>query len=256
MGDFILREEKKMELKDFITFLERNITEEAFEAMALIFAERHGYKITGCNFNLRDNVKIYKLHRWLTSDECYMVVNYYNNFLAASDYPRDDFMIVDDNVDTLMCLCDSLYSTERIDSRVPKCLKDICNCIFEFTKYPLKYFNFECQNKFYEHIYSRHKKAEDNYLENLMRMFQKCKKETLTELTNTGLLKSKNDWKEKTNTATLTYDDGSSRQFCFVFQYDGMVEVSEKNTMRLFCMYIAEDNDIQKFKERVLRFVI
>lgn len=74
--------------------------------------------------------------------------------------------------------------------------------------------------------------------------------------TNKGLLKSKNDWKEKTNTATLTYDDGSSRRFCFVFQYDGMVEVSEKNTMRLFCMYITEDNGIQKFKERVLHFVI
>ncbi len=243
-----------MELKNFIAFLENNVTEEAFEAMALHFAKRR-YNIIGCNFNLRDNVKIYKLCHWYTSDECYMVVNYYNEFLDAELYPKDSYMIVENNIDTLMYLCNELYCSDRIKSRVPYCLKEICNCIFEFTRYPLQYFDYECENKFYDIISKKHEKQEEMYLENLRVLFQKCTRELLEELKNCGLLLNDKDWNKRTNTLTLTNKNGVKNQYLLRFEIDGSVEFTDKNTMLGFDSYIVEEADIQKFKERVLRFV-
>ena len=243
-----------MELKEFTSFLENSITEEAFEAMVLHFAKQH-YDIIGCNFNIRDNVKIYKLHRRYAGEECYMVINYYNEILDADMYPKDEYMIAENNVDTLMCLSDALYLSDRIRSRMPQCLKDICNCVFSLTKYPLKYFGYECQNKFYDHILNKHEKSEENYIDSLIQVFQKCKKETLSVLEDNKLLANKKDWDNRRDTVTLTYPNNNTQKFQFIFDIDGLVTVTNQKTQGGFCCYIVDDADIKKFRDRVLRFV-
>ncbi len=243
-----------MELKEFIEFLKSNINEEAFEAMALHFAKQH-YDIIGCDFNIRDNVKIYKLHRRYAGEECCLVINYYNEMLDASMYPKDEYMIAENNVDTLMCLSDALFLSDRIRARMPHCLKDICNCVFSLTKYPLKYFGYECQNKFYDHILNKHEKSEENYLEKLRLVFQKCIKETLLLLNESGLLANKKDWNSRNDTVTITYANGSTKCFQFFFEMDGLCTFENKETGGGFCCFIVDDTDIKRFIDRVLRFV-
>jgi len=243
-----------MELKEFTNFLENSITEEAFEAMALHFAKQH-YDIIGCDFNIRDNVKIYKLHRRYAGEECYLVINYYNENLDASMYPKDEYMIAENNIDTLMCLSDALYLSDRIRARMPYCLKDICNYVFSLTKYPLKYYSYECQNKFYDYILNKHEKSEENYLEKLCHIFQKCKKETLSLLNESGLLANKKDWNSRNNIVTITYANGNTECFQFFFEMDGLVTVTNKEKQGGFCCYIVDDTDIKRFVDRVLRLV-
>jgi len=133
--------------------------------------------------------------------------------------------------------------------------RKLSNCVFGFTKYTLKYFNYECRNKFFDHILNKHEKSENNYLKYLGFLFQRCKTETLDTLTDCGLLLSKKDWNKKTNTVTLTYENGKTAQYHFRFEFDGMAIFCKKGTERSFAIYIVDDTDIQRFKERVLKAV-
>lgn len=243
-----------MELNDFIECLKNNMNEEVFEAMALHFAKQH-YDIIGCNFNIRDNVKIYKLHRRYAGEECYLVINYYNEILDARYYPKEEYMIAENNADTLMLLSESLYLSDRIRSRMPHCLKNVCNYVFALTKYPLKYFHYECENKFYDYILNKHEKSEEDYLERLYHIFQKCKKETLLLLNESGLLANKKDWNNRNNTVTITYANGNTKCFQFFFDMDGLCTFENKETGGGFCCFIVEYVDIKSFKERALRFI-
>ena len=242
-----------MEMNEFVSFLETNITEETFEAMALYFVEQE-YNIIGCTLDPEYNLKIYRLHQRLTGGEYRLVINFHNRSLDCDDYPEDIYMIAENNTDTLICLCDALYRPNRSIPRFPHCLKNICNLVFSLPKRPTKYYDYKCQKLFYGKIQKKQKIAEERYLKKLGLIFLKCKEETLDRLNEIGLFCSEKDWDAETNTVTLTYKDGKKDSFSFFFGFDGKVTFTQTKTKRSIYAIITDDSDIDRFKEQVIRF--
>lgn len=240
-----------MDFQEYIALLQNNVTEEMFEAMALCFA-LPDYTVAGCNLLPHSKVKVYSLCRKLTGDECCLIINYHNR-REPHCYSKEEYMVADNNTETLLYLSDHLYYALKNRQQIPRCLKRLCQTLMLLPKRPSEYFGYTGQ-PFYQHILDKHHRSDDNYLERLQQYYAQCLSETRLLLAESGLLKSRADWQDKTNTVILTYPNNTTQTFRLFFDIYGFVSVHNEKTHGCFCCYVTEEDDIATFTARMLRF--
>lgn len=241
-----------MKYNELIKILKEKVTDDMFETLVMNkFFYTRSFKVLNCEVTF-DNLKIYKLQEWITSEEYYLIINPSCKECNKNLFPDDKYMIANKDEDTLFYLVNELNGASHKDFPMElRWLIPVLDDFEEDKSTARQHIHYRFTDKIEKNVTQEHRA----YAEKQKKLFDKAMDCAIAKLLEEKYIVNKEDWNKKTGKIKLTGEKGENRICRWGFVPPCYVAFTVKEPSNIFNMIFNDENDIPEYVEKVIEII-